>query len=204
MVSGAVQVNGFWWPKKDRDCRAVVFDSVVDMLPALALTEGRKVAVQAGGNCGVWAAWLAERFEKVITFEPDHENFACLVENVPANVSAVNAGLGLERGRYGMVRDPANIGAHYISDDGEDSIIVRLDDTPFEFLDYLCLDIEGHEMPALLGAAKTIQRHRPVIQLEDKGLSERYGYKKGDAENWLAKFGYTVRCRIARDVILAC
>lgn len=199
-----IQVNGFWWPEQDRHCRAVVFKSVVDMVPALALTDRRVVAVQAGGNCGVWAAWLAERFAKVMTFEPDHENFSCLVKNVPDNVAAFNEGLGAKRARFGMSCDPYNIGAHYLSE-GDKVSIVTLDEMQPEACDYLCLDIEGHEMPALIGAADTIALYRPVIQIEDKGLSERYGYAKGDAEAWLGEqFGYQVRHRIARDVILSC
>ncbi|MEO8531020.1 MAG: FkbM family methyltransferase [Deltaproteobacteria bacterium] len=67
-----------------------------------------------------------------------------------------------------------------------------------------CLDIEGAEMPALLGAKELIERCLPVIQIEDKGLSRKFGYEKGDAEAWLAmEFGYVVRARPGRDVILS-
>lgn len=195
--------NGFVWPARDRDCHAVVFSSLADMEPALALCRGFEVAVQAGGNCGVWAEWLSHRFTTVFTFEPDATNFACLKRNVPVNVIAQEAGLFVEAGRSGLIADPRNIGAHFLNGDG-DIDLVALDDLSLPGCDYLCLDIEGAEMPALLGAQALIEQYRPVIQIEDKGLSRKFGYQKGDAEIWLAdEFGYVVRGRPGRDVILS-
>ncbi|OAN68898.1 hypothetical protein A8B82_22900 [Sulfitobacter sp. EhC04] len=203
MDKNRMELNGFKWPDGDVHCRKVVFSSVIDMEPALRLTDGRAVAVQAGGNCGVWPAWLAERFERVFTFEPDQTNFDCLVQNVPENVTAYRAALGSKRGRVGMCLDTRNIGAHFI--DGKGSIPVKtIDSLKLKACDYLCLDVEGYEMPALIGSIQTINVHRPVIQIEDKGLSERYGYQRGEAIDWLKMLGYRVRHRVARDVILSC
>lgn len=196
------EVGGFLWPASDRHFRAVVFDTVVDMLPALDLTPGREWAIQAGGNCGVWAAWLAKRFDRVVTVEPDMVNYHCLVQNVPDNVSHERAAFGENYGRMGMAADPANVGAHYLKGTGTVPVI-PIDGMNLPGCDYLCLDVEGYELPALMGAEDTIRRFRPVIQIEDKGLSEKYGHRQGDAEKWLARFGYEVRHRIHRDVICA-
>jgi hypothetical protein len=69
-------------------------------------------------------------------------------------------------------------------------------------IDLIYLDVEGHEMHALIGAHQTIKKFRPVICFEDKGLSERYGVKAGDAERWLAdECGYFVAARFNRDVL---
>lgn len=198
-----MDVNGFVWPDSDVHCRKVVFSSVSDMEPALRLTNGRAVALQAGGNCGVWPAWLAERFEKVVTFEPDPVNFDCLVQNVPENVTAYRAALGEKRGRAGLVTDPRNVGAHHIGGSGYVQIRT-VDSLGLTACDFIALDVEGYELPALIGAVETIRQFRPVIQIEDKGLSDRYGYAKGDAPAWLRNLGYRVRARVARDVILSC
>lgn len=194
--------KGFVWPAHDRECRAVVFDTVVDMEHALKLTDRRQYAVQAGGNCGVWAAWLAKRFDTVYTFEPDATNYHCLRQNVPKNVVSWNVALGDHATTVGMHREARNIGAHYIEPAG-DIQVRRLDSFDLPGCDYLCLDIEGYELIALRGAVDLIKKYRPVIQIEDKGLSEKYGVEKGEAEVWLAQFGYEVKARIHRDVILA-
>lgn len=210
-----IDVRGYQWPARDTDCQAVVFGTVTDMEPALALCKGRHLAVQAGGNCGVWANWLAGHFATVITVEPDADNFECLEVNVARHrhVYPINAALGAEAdfGQSGeLVREDRNIGAHYVKPDlsgasGEfvftsiDYLVAAHVDVP---VDYLCLDIEGFELRALHGAIGTIMRWRPVIQVEDKGLSKHYGTQKGDIERWLAKYGYQVAARPHRDVIL--
>lgn len=203
-------VEGYMWPKSDRDCRAVVFRTAQDMDPAIEQCLQHRTVVQAGGNCGVWPNYLSSRFDNVITFEPDPDNFECLAHNVAPklNVECFNVALGERAGTADMVRSPRNIGAHYLTEEmqrGEVQIRVFDQMMMLPNLDYICLDIEGHEMPALKGMRHHIDMFRPVIQIEDKGLSERYGYKKGDTEKWLAKeFGYAVSHRIARDVILVC
>lgn len=206
-MSEYVKHKGYLWPAEDRFCWPVVFNTVSDMEPAIALTPGRKVAVQAGGNCGVWANELAKSFETVYTFEPDPRNFHCLEHNIVDNVVAYNVGLGRSDYRAGMgldAKEARNLGALYVDPEGDGVDIVALDHfLPFEHLDYVCLDIEGFEMQALEGMRGLLEKFHPVLQLEDKGLSEKYGSKKGDVEEWLAdEFGYTVRYRVARDIIL--
>lgn len=197
-----ITVNGMVWPKHDRHCRAVMFGSERDMEPALELVRKREIVVQAGGNCGWWPRELAKTFGLVYTFEPDPVNYHCLSQNVPANVDHRQAGLGHQKGEAALVVDPLNVGAHYVKK-GADFPVITVDSLGLEACDYLCLDIEGYEMLALKGAQKTIDKFHPVVQIEDKGLSRKYGFEKGDAEKWLAaNYGYVVRHRVKRDVIL--
>lgn len=198
-------INGYVWPADDIECAKVAFLSTAEMGPALGLCRQTKLAVQAGGNCGVWPNYLALRFARVVTFEADPMNFYCLEQNCTApNIEAHACGLGAKFERVGMARDPRNVGAHYVEGAG-DTEIVPLDSLGLPACDFLCLDIEGYEMRALLGANATIERHRPVIQIEDKGLSVKYGTPKGAAEAWLSEaFGYRVVKRIGKDVVLAC
>lgn len=196
--------NGLVWPEKDRDCAKVVFTTTGDMEPAIAHCRAKRIAVQAGGNCGVWPMWLSERFEAVYTFEPDPTNFFCLAQNCKRpNIFCYQAALGDSPMFIDMKRDERNIGAHYVQGSGFIPTL-KIDDFGFEQCDYICLDIEGYEQKALLGAIETIDRCHPVIQIEDKGLSDKYGTSKGDIEKWLCEqFGYKVVDRPHRDVILA-
>jgi FkbM family methyltransferase len=198
-----IERGGFHWPASDDWCWRVIHDELPDLDEALKLVPGRKLAVQAGGNVGVWAAHLAKTFETVMTFEPVAENYACLIRNVPANVISRQCGLGDKAGTTGMTMVEGNAGAHYIGGSGSIDLIT-LDSLGLDACDFLCLDIEGAEPMALHGAAETIRRFRPVIMMEEKGLSERY-YRiaKGAAERWLRReFGYKVAKKVRKDVIL--
>jgi len=194
--------QGLVWPASDRECHPVVFSSLSDLDIAVSLCAGRALAVQAGGNCGVWPRHLAGLFRTVWTFEPDPVNLHCLKQNVPGNVRYRGAALGEKKGRSGMARKPANIGAHYLTQ-GEDVPVITLDSLRLPACDLLALDVEGFELPALRGAAATIRDYRPVIMIEDKGLSEKYGVRKGEAVDWIVEtFGYRVAHRPRRDVIM--
>ncbi|MDK1386371.1 FkbM family methyltransferase [Sinorhizobium sp. 8-89] len=199
--------RGLMWPAEDRACAAVVFDTVPDMDHALKHCRKFELVVQAGGNMGVWALALAQKFERVVTFEPDPRNFRALVHNTASaeNILALPCALGSDGGDWcGLDLAPHetnNAGAYQVTK-GVTAPIVTIDSLNLPSLDLLYLDIEGFEMPAILGAMETIDKFRPVIAIEDKGLSDRYGYQKGAAENALATFGYEVVARPHRDVVM--
>lgn len=195
--------DGFYWPAGDAHCHKVIHSETPDIDEALSFVKKFVVAVQAGGNVGVWAALMAKRFNTVWTFEPDAANYACLVENVPENVRHANVGLGDKPDKVGMKLFPDNCGAHYVSGPGKIDI-VTLDSVDLPGCDYLCLDVEGYEPKALHGAKETIARFRPVIQIEEKGLSEKYyRIRAGAAEWWLVReHGYRMAKRVRKDVIL--
>ena len=199
-----VERGGFIWPAADQWCSKVIFEEVADLAEVMPLIQGRSVALQAGGNCGVWAAWLAAHFETVWTFEPDPDNFACLVKNVPVNVRYRHAGLGDRAGHVGLEADPKNCGAHYVAGPGGIPMIT-IDSLNLPALDFLQLDIEGFEPLALQGAEATLRRCRPVVMIEEKGLSAAYySIKRGTAEKWLSGFGYRVVKKIRKDLVLTC
>lgn len=199
---GMKMVSGIWWPDFDNHA-AHIMDSVNSLNSVLSRVEGRLVAVQAGGNVGVWPLHLAHRFKEVFTFEPDDLNYKCLVRNCGGkeNIHAFNAALGDAHGSVSMARIPGNAGASFIRA-GRDVQVVRIDDLALEHCDFIALDVEGYELSALKGAERTIRKFRPTILIEDKGLSERYGVAQGEATEWLGALGYSVCAKLDRDIIL--
>jgi FkbM family methyltransferase len=198
--------RGLLWPADDKSCAAVVFGTAPDLEPAIAACRGRDLVIQAGGNCGTWPLYLADKFKAVYTFEPDPLNFTALAFNTATtpNVFRFQSALGTEAAWVDLVREEHNCGAHYIKRKG---LIPTLTIDAFEFeeCDLIVLDVEGYEMRALIGAQETIAAYRPVIVIEDKGLSEKFGVAKGTVEKWLAQYhGYRVIARPHRDVVLAC
>lgn len=166
--------DGLWWPDMDVRGRPAIVAGAVEAIPlVLSLLPRRGVCVQAGGNVGVYPVELAKHFGRVITFEPDADNFACLVENVKAeNVTMHNAALGEVQGRCAVrVFERDNCGAHMMTD-GDAVDVLTIDGLGLSECDLIWLDVEGQEAAALRGAAQTIERFRPLIVCEEKGLGE--------------------------------
>lgn len=200
-MDGFRQISGLWWPEQDEHCRPAVLHTLGDIDDAVRFVTRRNVCVQAGGNCGIWVVRFAELFGHVYTFEPDRDNYWCLERNCQApNVTMFNAALGHEPGAIRMEGQRDNCGALYIAPGGEIPVMT-IDSLSLEACDLIYLDIEGYEFLALQGAAQTIARHRPVIAIENKGLSERYGKTAQAVERFICTLGYEVAARIRRDVI---
>jgi FkbM family methyltransferase len=186
----------------------VIHDQVHDASRALRYVTQFHTAVQAGGNTGVWPNFFAQHFARVYTFEPEPLNFQCLVANCPdPRIVKYQAALGNDARRVHMTYPAGmrNMGACQV-EAGGDIPMRRLDDCQLTHCDLIQLDVEGYELPALLGATETIARCQPVIMVEDKGLSEKYGVPRGWAAaptGFLATRGYRLVEQIHRDWIFA-
>lgn len=196
-----VEIDEIFWPKQDRVCRPFTLACMEDISKVIEVSNGRKVAIQAGGNVGLWPREFAKYFEQVYTFEPDHVNFRCLALNCTApNVVKMQAALGSKHESISLARDLENCGAYFVRGGGSIPVLC-IDDLMLDACDLIQLDIEGFELNALEGAVNTIKQHHPVIVVEDKGLSEKFGTKQGAIGRWLEQFGYSEHSRIHRDII---
>ena len=196
------------WPAGDEKLVAV-FDQVADTDVILKHVKDRAVCVQAGGACGVWPLRFAQVFDVVYTFEPQPENFACLVANTEDadNIIAYPAALANDNNTYSVVNDVRelnNWGAGYVKPDPKGTAAMRIDELGLEECDLIQLDVEGYELQALLGAAETIEACRPVIVLEEKRLNHRAGDFTKPRKYLEQEFGYKVVETIHRDIILTC
>lgn len=202
------RVKGWLFPKNDTECSRVIFDEANKIEKVIAYCLHKRVAIQAGGNAGVFPLKLASYFEEVYTYEPDPDNYHCLMSNLEerdfSNVSAVFAGLGAET-TTGRIHRPYanNYGtSKLVSGYGVD--ILRLDDQ-FKIdveIDLIYLDIEGHEYKALVGAKAIIDRCKPVIVVENNGLIPEYPSDLNgnqDFRDWVCSLGYKHETRLMRD-----
>jgi FkbM family methyltransferase len=196
------------WPEEDTACAAVVFDWLEHLDLALKHVKEFGVAVQAGGNCGVWPKHMGTLFDTVYTFEPEPRNFYCLAHNCPEeNIIKLQAGLGAwltHPKALEFVAGQANLGAVALSDVYGATPVLTIDALNLKTCDLIQLDVEGYEPNVLAGASRTINRFKPVIMVEDKGLSVKYGYSKGWSDMFLADLGYRIVERAIRDVVLVC
>jgi FkbM family methyltransferase len=187
----------------------------------LRLVEPDWVIFDVGANIGFWTIPLACAIIEsgsVHCFEPIPSNFRRLTVNIERNhvaavVRAHNFGLS-DRNRTAQISlredfvKGAETGNAAIVIDDDDSrfqcvqIDVRTLDDLFgsldvERLDFMKIDIEGHEQKFLTGAAQTIARFRPIIFTE---INDPYYERQGlDAtvlfQNWLAGHSYVVAFR---------
>lgn len=166
-------------------------------------------AVDGGAHVGTWSRMMATAFARVLAFEPSRDTFEALQANMAAfgcaNVETVNAALGATPGAVEMAIDAQhaarrNTGARYVG--GAGSIPrVTVDSLALETLGFLKLDVEGSEPLALMGARATLERCRPVVLYENKGLWSRYGLKPDACAQLLRKAGYRRLATAGRDDI---
>lgn len=213
------EIGGFLWPDnvkadgKDHSKRSLQTGSL-DLL--LKHWKGRRaLCVQAGGSYGVWPIKLSKNFDMTITFEPDEESFKCLLRNLEKHkvpltkVVVFCAGLGAKE-YMGFVRRNSFTG-HYILDKQTQPdlqpVWVRTIDSLFEVsapktVDAIILDIEGMELPALLGAEKTIKGYRPIILWENRPeVMQRYNRYPEEIKDFLSVQGYVKVADKAHDEI---
>jgi FkbM family methyltransferase len=205
-----MQLGGYWWPEWDRRGSAIISrDAAGDIEWVLSHVKGRDCIIQAGANVGVYPIGLADHFKKVLTVEPDDQNFLCLTANIQARdslhrVDARKAAFGEEAGTCKVIQvEPDNSGAHRVGLSDQGTVVLPIDSFNLD-PDVIWLDVEGFELQAIKGALKTIERCRPVIVLELKQLGRIYGYDDQEVYDFLENIGYSCVERHLNDRLFKC
>lgn len=137
-----------------------------------------EVAIDVGANIGSYTLRLAKKFTSVIAFEPNHANSYVLELNIATNkldnirveevaLSDRNETAPLYiRGGGATSLDPSHYGLK--CDKVKLVRTMKLDDFPriSRKVDFLKIDAEGHELPILRGARRTIDRFKPILGVE--------------------------------------
>lgn len=195
---------GLWCPDVHTDLDVYVARADA-LMEAVRYAKGKDVVVQAGGHIGIVPALLAKHFRAVYTFEPEHENFTCLVRNTEGlpHVYAARGAVDDVRVTVGLALHSKNSGGHSVKGMGPIPAY-RIDDMGLPACDAIFLDIEGNEMHALRGALDTIDDYHPLLVVEENKKCHGKGFHFGDIEKMLAPFGYRVTDRIGEDLVLQC
>ncbi len=168
------------------------------LLPFL-VPPGR-IAIDVGANKGIYTLALSALAREVHAFEPNPLMVARLQRGIPANVRlhhlalsdrAGEATLAVPRTSKGRL---GHVGGSLRSDkavaDTEKFSVrsERLDALNLNDLGFIKIDVEGFEEQVLAGAAGTLARERPVIQIE---LEERHtGRSIGELIRSIEVLGY--------------
>jgi FkbM family methyltransferase len=150
--------------------------SLTQYLPRWLLDELRRQGVTAlrivdgGAYQGETLRELGEKMpiEQAWAFEPDAANFAALQRQMSGwngRLAAIDAGLS---DRSGELAFTAGAGAaSSVSAGGAQRIRALALDEALQgaAVNFVKLDVEGHELPALAGARETIRRCHPVLAI---------------------------------------
>jgi FkbM family methyltransferase len=145
------------------------------------LCRRRDVAVDAGANEGLFSYRLSKLFRKVYAFEVNDDLTRGLMLYNPGNIEIIHEGLS-SRQQSATLYIPVREGRPLTgwaslargncpdaSEHIEKSVVVRpLDSLELPLVSFVKIDVEGHEMEVLTGAARTIERGRPVVLAEVK------------------------------------
>jgi len=137
-----------------------------------------ETAIDIGAHIGSYTLRLARRFRRVIAFEPNPFNRYILGLNLQlnqtGNVQVEEAALSdrddispfyLHRAADGTGSlNPLHYGFKY--DRSLQVKVRKLDGFEFTKIEVLKIDAEGSELPILKGAARTIERCKPILAIE--------------------------------------
>lgn len=146
------------------------------------------IIVDGGANAGFFTVPVAYMTQgrdiRIISFEPQRQLFQALGGSLALNgyehVYLHNCGLGSIPGiaelpaiDYSVVQDFGTVQLDSQATVEEDGWmnnrvvdVTSIDEMTLPRLDFFKLDVEGYEVPALIGAFKTIKQHRPWIWVE--------------------------------------
>lgn len=169
--------------------------------------EGRRrLAVDIGAHVGLFAYHMVDHFRHVHCFEPMPIHQYCLLRNMASesNWTLHPQGLSKECGIMDFHFPTDTSGdAHVATPDGKkthmgkeeiltikDVYVGYLDQFNFGEVDFIKIDVEGHELEVCQGAEETLRRCKPVMLIEQKGMEVMfYGQKRDAAISWLNKLG---------------
>jgi FkbM family methyltransferase len=150
-----------------------------------------KVCLDIGANIGNHSVFFAEHFENVISFEPHPRTFKLLDCNADLvdNIVPLNIGASDKKTTQTAYFDVMNVAFSSLDPELPERSgpplkevqfkLNRLDDIPevkkVKQIDFVKIDVEGHEESCFAGALKTFEKHTPLIGIEILGKRVKNG-----------------------------
>ena len=151
----------------------------IKIIPNLLVNCNR--AIDIGANVGVWSYWLSKYAKQVESFEPNPKIFNTLKNIKIKNVNSYNIALSnksgsvdllIPKGSKGFSNQGASLSSIKVQGEHKSISIEAkcLDEYNFLDVDFIKIDVEGHEHEVIEGAQETINKFKPtmVIEMEEK------------------------------------
>ena len=167
---------------------------------SLPFIRRMRTAVDIGCRVGEYSRYLQNHFARTYAFDPNlWKGFSSNVDL--SKVTHFNCALGDETGTIEM-----HGGTHRLVEGKMKTVPVhRLDDFELEDVDYIKIDVEGFERKVLMGGAKTVEKYRPLIVIEQNDV-RLLDEEPLAAKKWLEERGYrhVATCPRGWDYIMVC
>jgi FkbM family methyltransferase len=159
--------NNMWLPEGDTFFETRGDYELRDYQKLMPYVTHRRVAVDIGAHVGYWSKRLVEDFQLVHAFEAEPTHSQCLKFNVvKPNIKFHEVAVSNKAGTVNFTKSIDNSGMSHVSETGDAVPCNPLDAYNLKFVDLIKIDVEGHELQVLEGAAETINRCTPVLFIE--------------------------------------
>jgi FkbM family methyltransferase len=168
--------------------RTHIEDELNNIFAIINTLPNGSIIVDGGCNAGFFSIPVAHRTQgrdiRIISFEPQRQLFQAVGGSLALNgyqhVFLHNVGLGEESGiaqlpaiDYSVAQDFGTVQLSDTTTVAEDGWmnnrvvdVTSIDAMSLPRLDFFKLDVEGYEVPALIGAMDTIKKYRPWLWVE--------------------------------------
>jgi len=130
----------------------------------------KNVLIDVGANVGIWSIAMKDHFKKIIAYEPSRRNLECLELNVDQSIEIRRLAVGDKKGTAHFYDQIKNCGdSKVVPDKGEYTYevpMIRLDDENIENCSLIKIDVQGLELPVILGALEIIKNQQPWVYVE--------------------------------------
>jgi FkbM family methyltransferase len=172
---------------------------IYEPLPLALISEilqniDKPTVLDIGANIGNHSLSFSMTAHHVYSFEPIKATFDVLHRNAHRNnchnITCINVGLSDTDTPSSMhINEDGNIGASSLTNKGQNSsneivTLVRGDAwiasnaTNIQKIDFMKIDVEGHEAKVLIGLKNTIAKSRPIIMLEYNEASSIHSFRE--------------------------
>jgi FkbM family methyltransferase len=149
------------------------------------------IMIDVGAWYGPWSRRLVRRADRLIAFEPTSRH-RVLRQTLPDNAEVIQAAASDHRGTGQLWTTARSDGAEGLSSlirrdihDGCTEVpLVRIDDLELSGVTFMKVDVEGHELAVLCGAADTIRANQPRLLLEVETRMQRIEDLIGVLADW--------------------
>ncbi|HET6373089.1 MAG TPA: FkbM family methyltransferase [Candidatus Polarisedimenticolia bacterium] len=151
----------------------------------------REIGIDVGANDGLYSYNMSRLFKRVYSFEVNEALTKELEAYNPGNIETITKGLSSKAGsavlHIPMLHGRPLTGWGSLSLEDlpatekrltKEVEICTLDSLNIKPVSFIKIDVEGHEMEVLRGAAQTLKRDRPrvLIEIRPRNLDEVYSY----------------------------